>query len=68
MGTLIKISTHNFCVVNPHGHVRKLVVGFIGKLVHAVKIRGDQGKVISENTKVFATSNKNRTEFRLHIN
>lgn len=66
--TEILTSTHNFCIVNPQGVFKSVMLKYIYGLTHNSVTRNQRGQVIANNTKVFATANKERTEYRLHIN
>lgn len=66
--TKILLSTHNFCVYNPSSVFKSAMLKYIYGLSHHNVTRNKRGQVIANNTKVFATANSARTEYRLHIN
>lgn len=64
----ILVSTHNYCIVNPQGNIRKTIINFLLRFLHRSVMVNQQGKIISDNSKIFATKTKDGKEIRLHIN
>ncbi len=66
--TKILVSTHNFCILNPSSTFKRAMLNYIYGLIHNNVTRNSKGQVISNNTKVFATATRDKSEYRLHIN